>query len=180
MTDTDFLDPKLCEEFNKAIDESPIFTDDECYNCLFNLICVAMDRIDTCPISNERNTSVVEQYRDYIRSKIGELCDAVDALDMESQDGIEMSMIRFSPENMHKMYHYQIQKIFSYLHEKSEEVEPGSNEEWSLIQADNFYNEFGHKWVYMEPYKMSYTEIHLLVTVACYMEEKKQKGVKSI
>ena len=178
MTDTDFLDPKLCEEFNKAIDESPIFTDNECYNCLFNLICAAMDRIDT--ISNERNTSVVEQYRDYIRSKIGELCDAVDALDMESQDGIEMSMIRFSPENMHKMYHYQIQKIFSYLHEKSEEVEPGSNEEWSLIQADNYYNEFGHKWVYMEPYKMSYTEIHLLVTVACYMEEKKQKGVKSI
>lgn len=133
-----------------------------------------------CPISNEKNTSVVEQYKDYIRSKIGELCDAVDALDVESQDGIEMSMIRFSPENMHKMYHYQMEKIFSYLHEKSEDVEPGSNEEWGLIQADNFYNEFGHKWVYMEPYKMSYTEIHLLVTVACYMEEKKQKGVKSI
>lgn len=48
MADTDFLDPKLCEEFNKVIDESPIFTDAECYNCLLNLICAAKDRIDTC------------------------------------------------------------------------------------------------------------------------------------
>ena len=48
MADICFLNGKLCNELRDAINASPIFADDEQYHPLFNLICAAMDRIDTC------------------------------------------------------------------------------------------------------------------------------------
>ena len=75
------------------------------------------------------------------------------------------------------MYHYQLEKIFGYLREKNEEIEPGSNEEWGLIQTEDFYKEFAHKWVTINTKTMDYKEIHLLVTTACYLEYRKQNEI---
>lgn len=128
-----------------------------------------------CAISDDRNYEAVKQYRDYICSKLDELCDAVDELNYELQADIELGMVSFSPKNMHEMFHYQKEKIFDFLREKSYVIKPGSNEEWGLIQTENFYKEFAHKWVYMKPYEMNYTEIQLLVTTACYLEVYAQR-----
>lgn len=128
-----------------------------------------------CKISDEKNVEAVDKYRKYICSKIEELCDSVDELNNELQTEIELGMIHFSPKNMHQMFHYQMEKIFSYLREKSEYIDPGSNEEWGLIQTEAFYNDFAHKWVYINICNMDYTEIHLLVTTACYLEVQEQR-----
>ena len=127
-----------------------------------------------CPLSDIRNEGAVNRYRTYICERLDELCDAIDALDYDLQIEIELSMIRFRLKNMHKGFHYQIQKIFDYLRGEKGEVEPGSNEEWGLMQAKNFYAEFAHKWVNISQDAMSYKEIRLLVTTACFLEMKEQ------
>ena len=47
MANEVFLDKNLCNELRDAINASPIFIDDERYHPLYNLICAAMDRLDT-------------------------------------------------------------------------------------------------------------------------------------
>ncbi|MFT9057616.1 MAG: hypothetical protein ABF449_13610, partial [Ethanoligenens sp.] len=44
----EFLDTSLCKEFRKAINESPIWSHEECYKEHYNLFCAVMDRIDSC------------------------------------------------------------------------------------------------------------------------------------
>jgi hypothetical protein len=43
-----FLDPAVSEEFRHVINSSPIFAQDEICKAHFNLICVVMDRLDSC------------------------------------------------------------------------------------------------------------------------------------
>lgn len=131
-----------------------------------------------CPLSDDKNKEAVGKYRKYIIGKIDELCDAVDNLDYEKQSEIEISMISFYLNNMHQMYHYQLEKIFDYLQERSAEIESGSNEEWGLIQTDEFYKTFANKWVTINTMSMSYKEIHLLVMTACYLEYRKQNEIE--
>lgn len=126
-----------------------------------------------CEISDIRNLNAVCKYRKYIYSKIDALCDSVDELNIAQQEDIESSMTYFPLANTHPGFHYQIEKIFSYLRERNDLVDPGSDEEWGLKQALNFYNEFAYKWVYMDLNNMSYEEIRLLVIVACYLEAEK-------
>ena len=131
-----------------------------------------------CPVSDDINIKPVMLYRSYLSSRICELCDAVDALDYEKEDSILYDMVRFRLENMHQGFHYQMEKIFTYLNDDGEKLANGSNEQWGLMQAVDFYEQFGKKWVYMRPLEMCYTEIHLLVVTACYLEYREQQGIK--
>lgn len=128
----------------------------------------------SCGLSDNRNRSVVKQYREYLASIIPEICDCVDGLDISGQYEKERKASGFYPSGLHKMAHYQLEKIFAYLNERHSYVQVGSNEEWGLIQADAFYHEFANKWVHMDVYNMEYIEIKLLVTVALFMECKEQ------
>lgn len=126
-------------------------------------------------ISDERNIEVVNQYKEYLISLIPDLCDCIDNLDSSGLNEQIRKAMSFNPTGMHKNASYQLEKIFTYLTEKSlKKPRVGSNEEWGIIQAKAFYNDFAKKWVYIDVYSMDYDEIKLLITVSLFMECKEQ------
>lgn len=127
-----------------------------------------------CPLSDDRNQTYVNEYRDYVEKMIPKLCDYVESLDSTGQYEIERSTETFYPTGLHQMAGYQIEKIYTYLQGHRSYVLESSNEEWGLIQAEAFYKEFAKKWVCMSVYEMDYVEIRLLITVALFMECKEQ------
>lgn len=94
------------------------------------------------------------------------LCSTCQSLDDELFWGTLNKVIHIRTSYMHQMGHYQIEKIFTCLNE-----EHPSDVEWGLTQAQAFANEFAKKWVVIKPYEMSFIEIKLLVTTACYLEK---------
>lgn len=127
-----------------------------------------------CPISNEEDRENVLKFRQAIIDAIPDICDSVDNLDCESMEQI-ISELFVYPKKMHQMACYQLEKIFTYLDDRSEVIDPYSDEEWGLQQAYNFSNEFAKKWVKIDVKTMSYDEIKLLVRTACYLEDQEQK-----
>lgn len=128
----------------------------------------------SCSLSDLRNISAVETFRAEIVGRIPELCMSVDNLDYESVEKI-CSTITRRPSQMHKMAHYQLEKIFDYLGDKTSLTENNDAESWGLTQADDFSKEFARKWVYIDVKTMPYLEIKLLVRVACYLESMAQE-----
>lgn len=131
----------------------------------------------TCQLSIQSNIENVEKFRKAIESKIPSLCDSVDELDYEKMEDA-LSIIYARPKNMHQMAHYQLEKIYSYLDERSDYIDPASNEYWGLQQAYEFSQEFAKNWVTIDVRTMQYDEIKLLVAVACYLEKEKQDKAK--
>lgn len=121
--------------------------------------------------SNEKNVRI---YKNVIINIVPLICDCVDELNYEKLYEV-ISIAYKQPKETHQMFHYQMEKIFCYLKEKSAVIEIGSNEEWGLIQADNFSKEFAKNWVIINAYQMSYDEIKLLVRTACYLEWREQE-----
>lgn len=129
----------------------------------------------TTILSNETN---IKLFRDKIVECIPRICDCVDNLDYESMEEV-LSIIYSKPNRMHKMAHYQLEKIYSYLDKRSEKIDMASNEYWGLQQAYDFSQEFAKKWVTIDIKIMQYDEIKLLVAVACYLESiEQEKGGK--
>ena len=123
------------------------------------------------PLSDRRNEKAVAKYRDYLISRIPDLCDAAEAVDFEKQCTIEDEMLSFTPPKVHGNWHYQLEKIYGDLNEKH----PG-DVLWGYLQANNFQRDFAHKWIYIDTDQMGFTEIRLLVTVACFLEKQEQEG----
>jgi oligoribonuclease (3'-5' exoribonuclease) len=105
------------------------------------------------------------------------MCDAVDDLNYERLSEISNKIIYASPQKMHDMANYQLEKIFSYLGDEVDLDSRGENYKWGLRQAELFSMEFAKKWVTIKPYSMDCNEILLLVRVACYFECKEQNKV---
>ena len=129
----------------------------------------------TCPISVEENRENVLKFRQAIIDVISAICDSVDNLDCESMEQIVGKLFAY-PREMHQMAHYQLEKIFSYLRDRSEIIDPYSDEAWGLKQAQDFANGFAKKWVKIDVDTMQYDEIKLLVYTACYLERKEQEA----
>ena len=129
----------------------------------------------TCPISVDENRENVYKFRQAIVGIIPGICDSVDNLDCESMEQ-EIGELLVYPREMHQMAHYQLEKIFSYLRDRSETIDPYSNEAWGLKQAQDFANGFAKKWVKIDVDTMLYDEIKLLVYTACYLERKEQEA----
>ena len=129
----------------------------------------------TCPISVDENRENVYKFRQAIVGIIPGICDSVDNLDCESMEQ-EIGELLAYPREMHQMAHYQLEKIFSYLRDRSETIDPYSNEAWGLKQAQDFANGFAKKWVKIDVDTMQYDEIKLLVNTACYLERKEQES----
>ena len=128
-----------------------------------------------CPISIEDNRENVLKFRKAIIDAIPGICDSVDNLDCELMEQIVGKLFAY-PRKMHKMAHYQLEKIFYYLQKRSETIDPYSNEAWGLKQAGDFANGFAKKWVKIDVDTMQYDEIKLLVNTACYLERKEQES----
>lgn len=131
----------------------------------------------TCQLTIQSNIENVEKFRKAIESKIPSLCDSVDELDYEKMEDA-LAILYETPKVMHQMAHYQLEKIYSYLDERSDYIDPVSNEYWGLQQAYNFSQEFAKNWVTIDVRTMQYDEIKLLVAVACYLEKEKQDKAK--
>ncbi len=119
-----------------------------------------------CRSSIEKNNNSVETFKKAIISKLDEICDSVEQLDYEEMYNALDEVMYKRPSRMHKMAHYELEKIFTYLREDSY----GENYNWGIQQAKNFTEGFAKKWVIIDPFNMSCTEIKLLVRVACYLE----------
>ena len=122
-----------------------------------------------CELTDDSNNESVNKYKEYVIGKLDNLCDAMDELDYEKQYNIEDSMTRFNLRNLYPGFDYQIVKIYSNLGD-DDIFYSGSDMEWGLLQAKEFYESFGKKWVNIDTRIMSNTEIKLLVTTACYLE----------
>lgn len=129
----------------------------------------------TCPINVDENRENVYKFRQAIVGIIPGICDSVDNLDCESMEQKIGELLAY-PREMHQMAHYQLEKIFSYLRDRSETIDPYSNEAWGLKQAQDFANGFAKKWVKIDIKTMQYDEIKLLVNTACYLERKEQES----
>lgn len=131
----------------------------------------------TCQLTIQSNIENVEKFRKAIESKIPSLCDSVDELDYEKMEDA-LAILYETPKVMHQMAHYQLEKIYSYLDERSDHIDPASNEYWGLQQAYEFSQGFAKNWVTIDVRSMQYDEIKLLVAVACYLEKEKQDKAK--
>jgi len=131
----------------------------------------------TCHLTIQSNIENIDKFRKAIESKIPSLCDSVDALDYEKMEDA-LAILYETPKVMHQMAHYQLEKIYSYLDERSDYIDPASNEYWGLQQAYEFSQEFAKNWVTIDVRTMQYDEIKLLVAVACYLEKEKQDKAK--
>ena len=140
-----------------------------CYSCKEAITCLGSQ------LTIEENRGSVERFRNAIISEIPAISDAVDALDNELIEEI-FDHIFARPAKMHPMAHYQLEKIFTYLHDKTEPYVVSSDERWALGQADAFANQFAKKWVTIQACNMPYNEIKLLVRTACYLERQEQEA----
>ena len=88
----------------------------------------------------------------------------------------ELDILYKRPKILHSTANYELEKIFSYLHGSREVIGVGSNEEWGIIQARSFVEKYAYKYVFVDIDKMDYSEIRILVRIACilgWLEERK-------
>lgn len=139
--------------------------------------CMNSDEIDelikylNCECTLDKNYESVKKFKNAIKKIIPDICNALDNYEHDEIYNIIRDILYPKPK-AHQMLHYQLEKIYCYLNEDYGDAE------WGLIQAEAFANEFAKKWVSINPRSMSFDEIKLLTSVACYLEYKEQKGVK--
>ncbi len=127
-----------------------------------------IERYLKCDVTITENVDNVNKYKEVLNKCIYNICDALDNVD--ECDLCSATDEAFSrPRKAHQMMHYQLEKIFCYLNDDGY-----GDIEWGLNQADAFSKEFAKKWVVIKPYEMSFNEIKLLTSVACYLEYKEQ------
>lgn len=124
-----------------------------------------------CECTIEENFESVKKFKDAIKKVIPEICDALDNYNHDEIYDIVREILYARPK-AHQMLHYQLEKIYCYLNDDYGDTE------WGLIQAEEFAKEFAKKWVVIKPRTMSFNEIKMLTSVACYLEYKEQMGEK--
>ena len=126
--------------------------------------------------TNPENSKAVSSYREAIIKSIPDLCDAADSLDYEKLEDILSGILSANPKKMYPSANYHLEKIYTYLHEENSPI----NIAYGLGLAELFANEFARQWVTIIPDEMSYTEIQLLVSAACYLEKENQEKELSL
>ncbi len=118
--------------------------------------------------SDERNNEALEAVKSLINQNINQICDSVDNLDYEKMEE-SISILYKRPKKLHDHAHYELEKIFDYLGDERGPCLRGSNEEWGLIQAVNFYEAYAKKFVKIDFDKMSYKDIKTLIRISCIL-----------
>lgn len=125
----------------------------------------------TCNITNSANTNIVFKYREEINNVLPLICDAVDDMNYELIEKLLDKIIYCRPQITYSWCDYQLEKIFCYLEESNDYY----NINWGLQQAEAFSKEFAKDYVVIDTTNMSFTEIKLLVSIACFYENKRQE-----
>ena len=139
--------------------------------------CMDSEEIDelikylNCECTLDKNYESVKKFKNVIKKIIPDICNALDNYEHDEIYNIIRDILYPKPK-AHQMLHYQLEKIYCYLNEDYGDAE------WGLVQAEAFANSFAKKWVTINPRSMSFDEIKLLTSVACYLEYKEQMGVK--
>lgn len=123
----------------------------------------------TCNISDETNIEIVDKYRDLIINSIPTICDCIDNMDYDELYQITSPLLNPYIREVYPMMHYQLEKIYCYLNDDGY-----GDLYWGLTQADLFSKEFAKDWVNINIVGMSFIEIKLLVTIACYYQAQKE------
>lgn len=123
----------------------------------------------TCNISDETNIEIVDKYRDLIINSILTICDCIDNMDYDELYQITSPLLNPYIREVYPMMHYQLEKIYCYLNDDGY-----GDLYWGLTQADLFSKEFAKDWVNINIVGMSFIEIKLLVTIACYYQAQKE------
>ena len=123
----------------------------------------------TCSISNESNIEIVNEFRKKIIKAIPIICDCIDNMNYEELYQITNPLLNPYIREVYPMMHYQLEKIYSYLNDN------GYGDIYlGLTQADLFSKEFAKDLVNINIVGMSFIEIKLLVTIACYYQAQKE------
>lgn len=125
----------------------------------------------TYSYSEPNNNTSIQKTQMAIIDKIPQLCDYTDNLETDAWWESVKDILHASPSNMHESAHYEIEKIFSYLNSRANEMDWS----WGLRMAKSFYEQFAKKWVVINFDVMKYNEIKLLVKIALYLEFKEQQ-----
>lgn len=123
----------------------------------------------TCELFDESNFEIVNKYRKIIVKTIPAICDCIDNMDYDELFQITDPILNPHLKEIYPMMHYQLEKIYCYLNDDGY-----GDIYWGLTQADLFSKEFAKDWVNISIVGMSFTEIKLLVTIACYYQAQKE------
>jgi len=123
----------------------------------------------TCDFTNVRNENIINKYRQLIRNVIPKICDSVDKMDYDELYQITNPILKPHIKEIYPMMHYQLEKIYCYLNDDGY-----GDIYWGLKQAELFAKEFAKDWVIIDTANMSFIEIKLLVTIACYYQAEKE------
>ena len=123
----------------------------------------------TCEVSEESNIEIINKYRELIVESIPAICDSIDNMDYDELYGITSPILNPRLKEVYPMMHYQLEKIYCYLNEDGY-----GDVYWGLKQADLFSKEFAKDFVNINAGEMSFIEIKLLVTIACYYQAQKE------
>ena len=123
---------------------------------------------------DEKNIVAVEYVKNKILEVVDSICDCVDKLDYEGMEE-HLDFLYERPKKLHHHAHYELEKTFDYLGDEKGTCLPGSNEEWGLIQAAEFYKAYAHKYVFIDFKEMSYLEIKILIRCSLILGKEKEK-----
>ena len=125
----------------------------------------------TCDLTDESNAYNVKKFRDALIKRINNIFRFTSEANYENLYN-ETEIIYTRPKIMHQHAQYQLEKIFCYLNDRCDY----GNIIWGRQQAHEFSKQFAKKWVTIDAENMSFEEIKLLVTTACYLEHKEQEA----
>lgn len=125
----------------------------------------------TCECTDSQNNEIIQEYRLILAESLYKICDALDACDYDALGKVTDSIF-LRPSKAYSWMHYHLEKIYCYLDDDHHWMDI----DWGLRQAKAFSKEFAKDWVIIDVGQMSFDEIKLLVTIACYFEAKKQES----
>ena len=127
----------------------------------------------TCNLTYSSNSDNVQKFRRALIDRVDTIYQYAAELDYSGLCE-EMEITYTRPKIMHQHSYYQLEKIFCYLNDNCDY----GNIIWGRQQAHEFSKGFAKKWVTIDAENMSFEEIKLLVTTACYLEHEEQEAAK--
>ncbi len=126
-----------------------------------------------CNSTLKENDDIIDKFKKSIINLIPKLCDCIDNMDYDGMCDIIHNLIGLLPKHAYHMVHYQLEKIFGYLNDY--DYIGYVNKQCGLQQAKAFSQGFAKKYVTFDFKNMSFTEIRMLVTIACIEEYKSER-----
>ncbi len=126
----------------------------------------------------EQNKAAVNHVKERIISQISRLCDCIDNMDYEGMEEC-LNFLYERPINIHEHANYELEKIFNYLGDEKGLRLHGSNEEWGLIQAAQFYESYAKKFVVIDFEAMTNLEIKILIKTSLILGKEKEDNNKA-